>query len=81
MYEKGIEIKTTDRCNYIIEMGPKDKNIFFSLNELGYILPKLAFLSFGQKKINKIDSEKVPIFILDDIISCPKFTAIINTFL
>ena len=75
MYEKGIEIKTTDRCNYVIEIGPKDDNIFFSLNEQGYILTKLDFISLEEKKINKLDSEKIPIFILDDTISCAKFTA------
>ena len=74
MYEKGIEIKTKDRCNYVIEMAPNDNNIFFSLNEQGYILSKLNFLSLEEKKLNKLDSEKIPIFIFDDTISCAKFT-------
>ena len=49
MYEKGNEIKTKDRCNYVIEMAPNDNNIFFSLNEQGYILPRLDFLSLEEK--------------------------------
>ena len=75
MYEKGNEIKTKDRCNYVIEMAPNDNNIFFSLNEQGYILPRLDFLSLEEKKLNKLDSEKIPVFIFDDTISCAKFTA------
>ena len=75
MYEKGNEIKTKDRCDYVIEMAPNDNNIFFSLNEQGYILPRLDFLSLEEKKLNKLDSEKIPVFIFDDTISCAKFTA------
>ena len=75
MYEKGNEIKAKDRCNYVIEMAPNDNNIFFSLNEQGYILPRLDFLSLEEKKLNKLDSEKIPVFIFDDTISCAKFTA------
>ena len=75
MYEKGNEIKTKDRCNYVIEMAPNDNNIFFSLNEQGYILPRLDFLSLEEKKLNKLDSEKIAIFTLDDTISYAKFTA------
>ena len=75
MYEKGIEMKTKDRCNYVIEMAPNDNKIFLSLNEQGYILPKKDFLSLEEKKLNKLDSEKIPIFNFEDTISCAKFTA------
>ncbi len=41
MYEKKLEIKTKDRCNYVIEMS---QIYFFSLNDQGYILAKSDFL-------------------------------------
>ena len=44
MYEKKLEIKTKDRCNYVIEMPPNNSNIFLSLNDQGYIIAKSDFL-------------------------------------
>ena len=75
MYEKKFEIKTKDRCNYVIEISPNDKSIFFSLNEQGYIFPIEDFISLDEKKINKIDNEKIQLFTLDDTISNAKFTS------
>lgn len=75
MYEKKIELKTKDRCNYVIEMSPNDNNIFFSLNEQGYIMPKEKFLSFTEKNLNELSSEKIQIFTLEDTIAKAKFTS------
>lgn len=75
MYEKKIELKTKDRCNYVIEMSPNDNNIFFSLNEQGYIMPKEKFLSFTEKNLNELSSEKIQIFALEDTIAKAKFTS------
>ena len=51
MYEKKIELKIKDRCNYVIEMSPNDNNIFFSLNKQAYILPKEKFLGLTDKTL------------------------------
>lgn len=75
MYEKKIELKTKDRCNYVIEMSPNDNNIFFSLNEQGYIMPKEKFLSLTEKNLNELSSEKIQIFTLEDTIAKAKFTS------
>ena len=75
MYEKKIELKTKDRCNYVIEMSPNDNNIFFSLNDQGYILPKEKFLSLTEKSLNELSSEKIQIFNLEDTIAKAKFTS------
>ena len=75
MYEKKIELKTKDRCNYVIEMSPNDNNIFFSLNEQGYILPKGKFLTLKEKSLNEVISETIQIFTLEDTIAKAKFTS------
>ena len=75
MYEKKIELKIKDRCNYVIEMSPNDNNIFFSLNEQGYILPKEKFLALTDKTLNELNSEKIQIFTLEDTIAKAKFTS------
>ena len=75
MYEKKIELKTKDRCNYVIEMSPNDNNIFFSLNEQGYILPKEKFLTLKEKSLNEVISETIQIFTLEDTIAKAKFTS------
>lgn len=75
MYEKKIELKTKDRCNYVIEMSPNDNNIFFSLNEQGYIMPKEKFLSLTEKNLNELSSEKIQIFTMEDTIAKAKFTS------
>lgn len=75
MYVKTLELKTTDKCNYVIEISPNDTSIFFSLNEQGYILPKSQFLSLNEKELNKLNSEKIPIFNLEDTISNAKFSS------
>jgi len=75
MYEKKIELKIKDRCNYVIEMSPNDNNIFFSLNEQGYILPKEKFLALEDKTLNELNSEKNQIFSLEDTIAKAKFTS------
>lgn len=75
MYEKKLEIKTKDKCNYVIELSPNDSKIFFSLNEQGYIIPKSTFLSLDDKKLNSINDEKIPIFTLEDTIAKAKFCA------
>ena len=75
MYEKKIELKIKDRCNYVIEMSPNDNNIFFSLNEQGYILPKEKFLALTDKTLNELNSEKNQIFSLEDTIAKAKFTS------
>ena len=75
MYEKKLEIKTKDKCNYVIELSPNDSKIFFSLNEQGYIIPKSTFLSLDDKKLNSINDGKIPIFTLEDTIAKAKFCA------
>ena len=59
MYEKKLEIKTKDRCNYVIEMSPNDSNIFLSLNDQGYIITKSDFLLLDGEKLNKLNNEKI----------------------
>lgn len=81
MYEKKIELKTKDRCNYVIEMSPNDNNIFFSLNEQGYILPKEKFLSLTEKSLNELSSEKIQIFNLKTLLPRLNLLQIIKTFL
>lgn len=75
MYEKKLEIKTKDRLNYIIEISPIDNNIFFSLNEKGYILSKEKFLSLKEQNLNTLDTEKIQKFTLEDTIANAKFTS------
>ena len=74
MYEKKLELKTKDKCNYVIELSPNDSKIFFSLNEQGYLIPKSTFLSLDDKKLNSINDEKMPIFALEDTIANAKFS-------
>ena len=75
MYEKKLEIKTKDRLNYVIEISPIDNNIFFSLNEKGYILSKEKFLSLKEQNLNTLDTEKFQKFTLEDTIANAKFTS------
>ena len=75
MYEKTLEFKTKDRCNYVIEISPNNNNVFLSLNEQGYILSKEKFLSLNEQGLNKFNTEQIPLFTLDDTISCAKFTS------
>ena len=75
MYEKKLEIKTKDRLNYVIEISPIDNNIFFSLNERGYILSKEKFLSLKEQNLNTLDTEKIQKFTLEDTIANAKFTS------
>ena len=75
MYEKKFEIETKDKCNYVIEIAPDDKRVFVSLNEQGYIFPIEDFISLDEKKINKIDNERIQLFTLEDTISEAKFTS------
>ena len=75
MYEKKLEIKTKDRLNYVIEILSIDNNIFFSLNEKGYILSKEKFLSLKEQNLNTLDTEKIQKFTLEDTIANAKFTS------
>ena len=75
MYKNILELKTKDRCNYVIEISPNNNDIFFSLNEQGYILSKENFLSLDEQKLNKINTNTIPIFNLEDTISNAKFTS------
>jgi WD40 repeat protein len=77
MYKNILELKTKDRCNYVIEISPNNNNIFLSLNEQGYILPKEDFLLLDEQKLNTINNSKIPIslFNLEDTISNAKFTS------
>ena len=54
MYLKNTKLQTSDRCNYSIEVSPKNEAIFFSLDEKGYILPTNDFLSQKDKNLNSI---------------------------
>lgn len=75
MYEKKLEVNIKDRCNYVIKISPDNNRIFLSLNDQGYILSKEQFLLLNEKSINKLNSEKIPIFTLEDTISCAQFTS------
>ena len=75
MYKNILELKTKDRCNYVIEISPNNHDIFLSLNEQGYILAKENFLSLDEQKLNTINTNKIPIFNLEDTISNAKFTS------
>ena len=75
MYENTLELKTKDRCNYVIEIAPNNNNVFLSLNEQGYILSKNKFLSLNEQDLNKLNTEQIPLFTLEDTISCAKFTS------
>ena len=75
MYEKNLEIKTKDRCNYVIEINPNNSNIFLSLNEQGYIITKSDFLLLDGEKLNKLNTENIPIFTFEDTISNARFTS------
>ena len=75
MYEKNLEIKTKDRCNYALEISPNNTNIFLSLNDQGYIITKTDFLLLDGEKLNKLNNEEVPIFTFQDTISNARFTS------
>ena len=78
MYLKKLELQTTDRCNYSIDISPNNDSIFFSLDEKGYLLPINDFLS--DKNLNTLINLKpnsnlnLKIFTLEDTISKAKFT-------
>lgn len=78
MYKSILELKTKDRCNYVIEMSPDNNNIFFSFNEQGYIMSKEEFLKLEEKNLNSLNNNnknEIPIFNLEDTISNAKFTS------
>ena len=75
MYEKNLEIKTKDRCNYALEISPNNTNIFLSLNDQGYIITKTDFLLLDGEKLNTLNNEEVPIFTFQDTISNARFTS------
>ena len=78
MYLKRLELQTTDKCNYSIEVSPNNDSIFFSLDEKGYILPKNDFLSPKNQSINSLinptSNPNLKIFTLEDTIAKAKFT-------
>lgn len=78
MYLKRLELQTTDKCNYSIEVSPNNDSIFFSLDEKGYILPKNDFLSPKNQSINSLinptSNPNLKIFTLEDTITKAKFT-------
>ena len=78
MYLKRLELQTTDKCNYSIEVSPNNDSIFFSLDEKGYILPKNDFLSPKNQSINSLinptSNLNLKIFTLEDTIAKAKFT-------
>ena len=78
MYLKRLELQTTDKCNYSIEVSPNNDSIFFSLDEKGYILPKDDFLSPKNQSINSLinptSNPNLKIFTLEDTIAKAKFT-------
>ena len=39
MYLKKLELPTTDKWNYSIEISSNNDNIFFSIDEKGYLIP------------------------------------------
>ena len=75
MYGRKLELITKDRCNYVIEISQNNNNVFLSLNEQGYILTKGNFLSLNEQDLNKLNTEQIPLFTLEDTISCAKFTS------
>ena len=78
MYLKRLELQTTDKCNYSIEVSPNNDSIFFSLDEKGYILPKNDFLSPKNQSINSLinptSNPNLKMFTLEDTIAKAKFT-------
>lgn len=53
MYEKKLDLKTENKCNYVIEISPSNNSeLFFSLNNQGYIIEKEKFLSLKKNEIN-----------------------------
>ena len=78
MYLKNLELQTTDKCNYSIEVSPNNDSIFFSLDEKGYILPKKDFLSPKNQNLNSLinpnTNPDLKIFTLEDTIAKAKFT-------
>ena len=78
MYLKRLELQTTDKCNYSIEVSPNNDSIFFSLDEKGYILPKNDFLSPKNQSINSLinptSNLNLKIFTLEDTIAKAKYT-------
>ena len=78
MYLKRLELQTTDKCNYSIEISPNNDSIFFSIDEKGYLLPKNEFLSPKNQNINSLinlnNYPKLKIYTLEDTIAKAKFT-------
>jgi len=78
MYLKRLELQTTDKCNYSIEISPNNESIFFSIDEKGYLLPKNEFLSPKNQNINSLinlnNNPNLKIFTLEDTIAKAKFT-------
>ena len=78
MYLKRLELQTTDKCNYSIEISPNNDSIFFSIDEKGYLLPKNEFLSPKNQNINSLinlnNNPNLKIFTLEDTKAKAKFT-------
>ena len=78
MYLKKVELPTTDKCNYSIEVSSNNENIFFSIDEKGYLIPINDFLSQKNQNLNSLinptSNPNLKIFTLEDTIVKSKFT-------
>ena len=78
MYLKKVELPTTDKCNYSIEVSSNNENIFFSIDEKGYLIPINDFLSQKNQNLNSLinptSNPNLKIFTLEDTIAKSKFT-------
>ena len=78
MYLKKLELQTTDKCNYSIEVSSNNENIFFSIDEKGYLIPINDFLSQKNQNLNSLinptSNPNLKIFTLEDTIAKSKFT-------
>ena len=76
MYEKILEIKTQETCNYSINISPLDSSIFFSLDDTSFLIPKENFLSLSKyEDLKTIQIEnKFPSYTAEDTIATSKFT-------
>ena len=76
MYEKILEIKTQETCNYSINISPSDSSIFFSLDDTSFLIPKENFLSLSKyEDLKTIQKEnKFPSYTAEDTIATNKFT-------
>lgn len=85
MYERKFHLKTSNKCNYVIDLSPKNNSsIFFSFNDQGYIFPKENFLSLEQSDLETSNEKKKFIYQIsdrDDTITCSHFTSDDNNIL